>query len=76
VFVVGGVVLEASVEDADEAVGEGAEGLVVGVAGGTVTVIERSGSRFAPERCESPSVEGVGEASVAYVAGRHDVSGA
>jgi hypothetical protein len=35
VFVVGGVVAEAAVEDADQAVGEGPEGAVVGVAGGS-----------------------------------------
>ena len=34
VFVVGGVVAEAAVEDADEAVREGADGAVVGVAAG------------------------------------------
>jgi hypothetical protein len=35
-LVVEGVVAKAAVEDADEPVGEGAEGLVVGGAGGAV----------------------------------------
>ena len=39
VFVVGGVVSEAAVEDADETVAERAEGLVVVVAGGSVLVV-------------------------------------
>jgi hypothetical protein len=34
VFAVGGVAGQAAVEDADEAVAEGAQGLVVGIAGG------------------------------------------
>ena len=44
VFVVGGVVLEASVEDPDETVPEGAEGLVVTVAVGAVLVVEHPGA--------------------------------
>ena len=40
VFVVGGVVGEAAVEDADEAVAEGAERLVVEVAFGSALVVE------------------------------------
>lgn len=43
-LVVGGVVPEAAVEDADESVGQGTEGLVVGGAAGSVVVIERSGA--------------------------------
>ena len=42
VFVVGGVVSEAAVENADEPVRECAEGLVVGGAAGAVRVVERS----------------------------------
>ena len=45
VFVVEGAVAEAAVEDADEAVGEGSEGLVVGVAGGSALVVEARGRR-------------------------------
>ena len=44
VFVVGGLVFEAAVEDAYESVGEGSECLVVEVAGCSFLVVERSGS--------------------------------
>ena len=37
--------LEAAVEDADETVGEGSEGLVVEVAGCSSLVVEGSGTR-------------------------------
>jgi len=43
-FVVDAVVGEAAVEDADEAVGEGAEGLVVGGAAGSVPVVVAAGA--------------------------------
>ena len=43
VLLVGGVVAEAAVEDADEPVAEGAEGLVVGGAGGSFGVVEVTG---------------------------------
>ena len=43
-FVVGGVMGEAAVEDADEAVAEGSEGGVVGVTGGSVGVVEGPGA--------------------------------
>ena len=68
-FVVGGVVFEASVEDADEAVGEGSGCLVVGVAVGSVLVVEVAGAGACGERGEGPEVAGVGEAVVAGVAG-------
>ncbi len=44
VFVVGGLVFEAAVEDADESVGEGSECLVVEVVGCSAFVVEGSGS--------------------------------
>ena len=44
VFVVGGSVFEAAVEDADEAVGEGSECLMVAVAGCSSLVVEFSGA--------------------------------
>ena len=44
VFVVGGLVFEASVEDADEPVGEGSECLVVDVACCFSLVVEHSGA--------------------------------
>jgi hypothetical protein len=47
VLVVGGVVAEAAMQDADEAVAEGAEGLVVEVAGGAVLGLCRNKRCFA-----------------------------
>ena len=44
-LVVGGVASQAAVEDADEPVGEGAEGLVVGRSAGALSVIEGAGAR-------------------------------
>ena len=44
VFVVGGLVFEAAVEDAYESVGEGSECLVVEVAGCSFLVVEGSGA--------------------------------
>ena len=44
VFVVEGVVAQAAVEDADEPVREGAEGLVVGGAAGALPVVEGAGA--------------------------------
>src|SRR6476661_3635542 len=44
-FVVAGVCSQATVQDAHQAVGESAEGLVVGGAAGSVLVVERAGSR-------------------------------
>ena len=45
VFVIEGVGSQTAVEDADESVGEGAEGLVVGGAAGSLPVVERAGPR-------------------------------
>jgi hypothetical protein len=44
VFVVKGVVAEAAVQDAHEAVARGAEGLVVGVLGCASLVVELAGA--------------------------------
>ena len=63
-------------EDADEPVGEGSEGLVVGVACGAVSVVAGPGSRRAGQCAERLLVEGVGEAPVAGVAGQDDPFGA
>jgi len=59
------------VQDADEAVAEGAQGLVVGVAGGAMLVVERSRAWAVVDRAEGPLVDGVIEAAVADVAGQH-----
>ena len=72
VFVVEGAVSEAAVEDADESVGEGSEGSVVGVAGCSSGVVERAGAGAGVERGEGPEVAGVCESSVAGVAGEDD----
>jgi len=71
VLVVLGVVAEAAVEDADEAVAEGAEGLVVQVAGVAVVVVEVAGAGTGRQRAERPLVDGVVEAPVADVAGEY-----
>jgi hypothetical protein len=75
-LVVEGVVFEAAVEDADEAVPEDAEGGVVGVAGGPVAVVEGPGAGGGGEGSEGPQVDGVRKAVVAGVAGQHDPFGA
>jgi hypothetical protein len=59
------------VQDADEAVAQGAQGLVVQVAGGAVVVVEVPGARTALQGAEGPMVKGVVEALVADVAGRY-----
>ena len=43
-FVIGDMVGEAAVQDADEAVAEGPQGLVVGVAGGAALVVAGAGA--------------------------------
>ena len=59
-FVVGGAVAQAAVEDADEAVGQCAECLVVGGAAGAVVVVERPRSWRGVQRGEGLLVQGVG----------------
>jgi hypothetical protein len=48
---------EAAVEDADEAVAEGPQGLVVGVAGGAVVIVVGAGAGAGGERGEGPEVD-------------------
>src|SRR3982750_2550400 len=75
-FVVGGVGFEAAVEDADEAVAELAEGGLVADAAGAQGVVVGAGAGGALQRAEGPLVYGVAEATVAGVAGQHDLAGA
>jgi len=58
VFVVGGVVAQAGVQDGDEPVGEGAEGLVVGSAAGALAVVVAAGATGGGEGGEGLLVEG------------------
>jgi hypothetical protein len=71
VFVVGRVVAQAAVQDADETVAQGAQGLMMGVASGAVLVIERAGAGAGQQGSEGPLVDGVLEAAIAHVAGQH-----
>ena len=57
---------QAAVEDADEPVGEGAEGLVVGGTGGSVSVVAGAGAGGGGQRGEGLLVEGVGEATACW----------
>lgn len=59
-------------KDADEAVGQGTQGSVVGVAGRTPLVVEGPGAGAGGESGEGPQVAGVGQTPVAGVAGQHD----
>jgi len=70
------VVAQAAVEGADEAVGEGSEGLMMGGASTAVSVVEGSCTGRGGERGEGLLVERVGASSVPGVAGQHDSSGA
>lgn len=74
VFVVEGPGSEAAVQDADETVAEGSEGLVVGVAEGASVVVERSGAGAVGERAERPLVDGIREAAVADEPGQSDAA--
>ena len=58
-------------QDADESITQGAQGLMVEVSGGAVLVIERSRAWAVVDRAEGPLVDGVIEATVAYVAGQN-----
>ncbi len=62
---------QATVQDSDEAVGQSAQGLVVGVAGGAVLVVEGAGAGAAFQRGEGPPVEGVVEPLVTHVSGHY-----
>ena len=76
VFVVDSAVRETAVEDADKAIAEGAEGLVVEIALGPPLVVEGSATRTVADRAEGPLVDGVSESPVPNVAGHHDPFGA
>ncbi len=58
-------------EDADEAVAEGAERLVVEVAGVASLVVELPGTGTGRQCAERPLVDGVVEAPITDVAGKH-----
>ncbi len=58
-------------EDTDEAVAQGAECLVVQVAGIAMLVLEDPGAGASLQGAEGPLVDGVVEAAVAEVAGQH-----
>ena len=55
---------QATVQDADEAVAQGAQGLVVAVAGGDAVVVVGPGSRASAQTCEGPGIDRVIEAAV------------
>lgn len=61
-----------AVEDADPAVEQGAQCLVMGVVGCTATVVEGSGFRRAGERADRPPRDRIGEMVVAVEPGEHD----
>jgi hypothetical protein len=63
-LVVGGAGLEAAVKDADEAVGEAAEGVVVLVSAGALLVVEGACAEGDAQGGEGLGVEGVDEAGV------------
>ena len=68
-LVVEGAGLEASVQDADEPVGESPQGVVVFDSSGAELVVEGSGAGGAADGAERPLVAGVGQEPVAYEAG-------
>src|SRR3954454_22888442 len=74
-LVIAAVVAQAAVQDADEPVGQGSQGLVVGGAAGALSVVVVTGAGRDAQCGEGLVVEGVGEASVAGVAGQHDPPG-
>ena len=63
---------ETAVEDADEAVGDGAPGPLVGVAVGSVGVVGGQGAEAGSQGGEGPLLASVGQALVAGVAGEDD----
>src|SRR5487761_1738852 len=72
-LVVGGAGLEAAVEDADEAVGELAEGRVVLGAAGTFGVVEGAGAGRGGQGAQSLGHQRVGEPVVADEPGGDDL---
>src|SRR6266540_4258864 len=69
-LVVEGAVAKAAVQDPDPAVGERAQGLLVGGALGAVTVIASACARRGGKRAKRPPHQRVGEAAVAHEAGQ------
>jgi hypothetical protein len=67
---------QAAVQDAGEAVAQGPQGLVVGVSGGAVVVVEGAGARAGADSGKRPEVDGVSEALIAGVAGQDNPAGA
>ena len=63
-------------ENADEPVCEGAQGLIVGGSAGALPVIERAGSRRVIQRRKRLEEQCVAEAAVPGVAGQYDPFGA
>lgn len=57
--------------DSDESVAQGAEGLVVQVAGGAVLIVEGAGAEAGGQGAEGPLVDRVIETPVADVTGQH-----
>ena len=76
VLVVEGVASQAAVEDADEPVREGSEGLVVGGSAGALPVIEGAGARGIVECGERLQEQRIAEAAVAGEAGQDHPFGA
>ena len=70
-LVVAGAGPETAVQVADESVGEGAQRLVVEVAGGAPCVVEVAAARARPQRAQRPLVGGVVESPVADEARLH-----
>ena len=70
-LVVEGVASQTAVEDADEPVGEGAEGLVVGGSAGALPVVERAGAWGIVQRRKRLQEQRVTEAAVAGEAGQN-----
>ena len=63
-------------EDADKPIGHGSKGLMMGVSGVSVAVIEGSCSRRSSEGDKGPLIGGISDAFVTSKAGQHDPLGA
>src|SRR5262249_56482080 len=69
-FVVDGAGLQAAVQDADEPVGELAQGRLVADVSGSERVVVGAGAGGSFQRAEGPLLNGVTQAGVAGVAGQ------
>jgi hypothetical protein len=74
VLVVDGAVSETAVEDADEAVPERSEGLMVGETLVALVVVEGAGTGAGAQRAERPLVDGIREAPVSDEPGQRNVA--